>query len=319
MQVATRPPAPGAIVYYVPHHCVTTKFRVVFDASCRTSTGKSFKDIQLVGEKLQYDLADVIARFRRHKIAISADIKKMFRQVWVNPEQWDAQRIIWREHRHQPMKEYWLKVVTYGMSSSVHSSVRAMQQCAIDHEREFERAAQAVREDFYVDDCFTGAHTSAEASELCTSMEALLKKGGFELCKWASNDRAVLRSLQCAEEIVELGEEEDTKVLGLRWITSTDKLTFRVVQLAIPERPSKRQVLSTIAKLYDPNGYLAPVIIVAKILMQDLWRLETSWDEFIPVELCKRWSEFYSSLEQLRAVQVPRWLGTQQGGKIQLH
>lgn len=319
MQAATRPPEPGALVYYIPHHCVTTKFRVVFDASCRTTTGKSFNDIQLVGEKLQHDLADVIARFRRHKIAISADIKKMFRQVRVNPKQWDAQRIIWREQRHQPLREYWLKVVTYGMSSSVHNSVRAMQQCAIDHEQEFPRAAQVVREDFYVDDCFTGADTSEEASQLCHDMDSLLKKGGFELCKWASNDRAVIEIVTCAEEIVELDEQEDTKVLGLRWITSTDELTFRVVQMEVPERPSKRQVLSTIAKLYDPNGYLAPVIITAKIIMQDLWRLEINWDESIPSELCKRWSDFYSSLEQLRVVKVPRWLGTQRESRIQLH
>lgn len=319
MQVATRAPAADALVYYIPHHCVTTKFRVVFDASCQTTTGKSFNDIQLVGEKLQHDLADVIARFRRHKIAISADIKKMFRQVRVNPEQWDAQRIIWREHRHQPMKEYWLTVVTYGMSSSVHSSVRAMNQCAIDHAEELPKAAQVVQEDFYVDDCFTGADAAEEASQLCSDLDSLLRKGGFELCKWASNDRTVLQSLQHNEEIVELGEEEDAKVLGLRWITATDELTFRVVQSTIPEQPTKRQVLSTIAKLYDPNGYLAPVIIVAKILMQDLWRLEIGWDQPIPVEMCNQWSAFYTSLGQLSQFRVPRWLGTQGQSKVELH
>lgn len=118
---------------YIPHHCVTTKFRVVFDASCKTTSGESLNDIQLVGEKLQHDLADVIVRFRRHKIAVAGDVKKMFRQVVVARKHWNSQRIFWRERPSQPLQEYWLTVVTYGMSSSVHSSVRAMKQCATDH------------------------------------------------------------------------------------------------------------------------------------------------------------------------------------------
>lgn len=75
MARVTREPVQGAVLYYIPHHCVLAKFRVVFDASCRTTSGKSFNDIQMVGEKLQFDLADVIMRFRRHRIGIAGDIK----------------------------------------------------------------------------------------------------------------------------------------------------------------------------------------------------------------------------------------------------
>lgn len=87
-RLATSRPEPSALVYYIPHHCVSKdiKFRVVFDGSCKTSTEKSLNDIQLIGEKLQHDLADVIVRFRRFKIGIVGDIKKMFRQVQMNPK-----------------------------------------------------------------------------------------------------------------------------------------------------------------------------------------------------------------------------------------
>lgn len=148
MRRVTRAPEPGSMVYYVPHHCVTTKFRVVFDASCKTTTGVSFNDIQLVGEKLQYDLADTFVRFRRHKVAIAADIKKMFRQVCVDPKQWDCQRIFWREDPDEPLQEFWLTVVTYGMSASLHGSIRAMNQCAKDHAIEWPQASEVVQNDF---------------------------------------------------------------------------------------------------------------------------------------------------------------------------
>lgn len=176
MKEVTREPVSGALTYYIPHHCVLAKFRVVFDASCKTTSGKSFNDIQMVGEKLQHELADTLTRFRRHRIGVAGDIEKMFRQVCINPEQWDAQRIIWRENPGLPLREYWLTVVTYGMASSVHSSVRAMVQCANDHEKEHPEATKVVKTDFYVDDCFTLTDDVHSALFMCKEMDTLLKR-----------------------------------------------------------------------------------------------------------------------------------------------
>lgn len=319
MQVAESTPALGVQVVYIPHHCVVIKFRVVFDASCKTSTGISFNQIQMVGEKLQFDLADIIVRFRRHKFAVVGDIKKMFRQVGINPKQWDLQRIVWREHPSHPLREYHLKVVTYGMASSVYNSVRAMQQCAKDHAHDFPDAAEAVHKDFYVDDCFTGADEEQGAAALCKDIDTLLMKGGFEMCKWASNSSNVLQRVQGAEGIIEMCDEVDAKVLGLRWLTATDELTFRVTRQSMPERPTKRQMLSEIAKLYDPNGFLGPAIVVAKLMMQDSWRFDIGWDQKIPVQMTQAWNEFYGFLPRIAEVKLPRWLGMSKKGKVQLH
>lgn len=85
------------MTYYIPHHGVVTskKFRVVFDSSCITNAGISLNDIQLVGAKLQKELIEILMRFRRWKVAISADIKQMFRQVKIVQEQWNLQRILY--------------------------------------------------------------------------------------------------------------------------------------------------------------------------------------------------------------------------------
>lgn len=72
MSEATKELEPDSMVYYIPHHGVVTsgKFKVVFDASCKTNLNLSLNDIQLVGEKLQCDLYEQIMRFRRHLIGI---------------------------------------------------------------------------------------------------------------------------------------------------------------------------------------------------------------------------------------------------------
>lgn len=319
MQMAGPEVKEGGVRYYIPHHCVTKKFRVVFDASCKTTNGKSLNDVQAVGEKLQMDLVDILMRFRRHAVVVTSDIRKMFRQVRIDPEHWDLQRIFWRNHRGEPIREYQLTVVTYGLASSVHSSVRAMQQCATDNESKWPRGAYAVKNDFYVDDCFTGADDPLEAILIAKEIEAVLLDGGFELAAWKSNDRSVLQYLQGADGALNLCDDSETKILGITWLSDTDELTFRVNRGDVAKILTKAEVLSEIAKLYDPMGFLSPIIVRAKLIMQDLWRSGINWKQRMPSEMVDEWNEFYDSLERLTEVRIPRWIGSKEQAVVQLH
>ena len=86
--------------YYIPHHCVSkptctsTKLRVVFQVSCRTTTQKSLNDNFLVGQTIQVDLYILLLCFRMYRYALSADIVKMFRQVLLHEEDHTFQSIL---------------------------------------------------------------------------------------------------------------------------------------------------------------------------------------------------------------------------------
>ncbi|CAI6372187.1 unnamed protein product [Macrosiphum euphorbiae] len=76
--------------YYIPHHAVfkstsiTTKLRVVFDASTICSTGKSLNDLLMKGPVVQPTLYSTLLRFRVHQVALTADIEKMYRQILIH-------------------------------------------------------------------------------------------------------------------------------------------------------------------------------------------------------------------------------------------
>ncbi|UYV79875.1 hypothetical protein LAZ67_18000953 [Cordylochernes scorpioides] len=118
--------------FYLPHHPIikekssTTKLRVVFNASSKTTTGYSLNDILHTGPKLQKDIFPLLLRFRSHPIAISADITKMYRQILVHPEDTPYQRIIWRDESGQGLKEYELKTLTYGTSCAPFLAIRTL-------------------------------------------------------------------------------------------------------------------------------------------------------------------------------------------------
>jgi hypothetical protein len=73
--------------FYMPHHGVlketssTTKLRVAFSGSEKSSNGVSLNDILMTGPKVQDDLFDIVQSFRLCKIVMSADLMKMNRQV----------------------------------------------------------------------------------------------------------------------------------------------------------------------------------------------------------------------------------------------
>ncbi|XP_065089129.1 uncharacterized protein LOC135710468 [Ochlerotatus camptorhynchus] len=187
--------------YYLPHHPVikeastTTKVRVVFDGSAKTSSSFSLNEAFCVGPVVQDDLLDIILRFRTFFIALVADIAKMYRQILVHLDDTPFQRILWRFSKLSPVQIYELLTVTYGLGPSSYLAARTLQQLAEDEGAAYPNGGPALKKNFYVDDFIGGAQSVEEAIRLRTELDELLKKGGFELRKWTSNQLEVLQSL----------------------------------------------------------------------------------------------------------------------------
>lgn len=313
---AKNEPKPNEMVYYIPHHGVITsnKFKVVFDASCKTNANLSLNDIQLIGEKLQCDLHELIMRFRRHIIGISADVKKMFRQIKIPPEQYNLQRFFWREHPRDKLREYCLTTIIFGLASSPHCAVRTMIEGAKLMSNEYPEAAKIIESDFYVDDGLFGANSLEKAIQLAKEVKYIFSKFGFELCKWKSNNSAFVRELEEHNPSSVL-LSDSTFILGLKWILQT----YEIAHFEQLKKFTKRTILGQIAQLYDPNGFLAPLIAKAKIFMQKLWHARLDWDVQVPIELKKEWEEIWDEIKILEQIRIPRWIRIEHKAKIQVH
>ncbi|GFT58099.1 DUF1758 domain-containing protein [Trichonephila clavipes] len=292
---------PSSKCFYLPHFGVvreqreTTKLRVVFDASAKTDSNLSLNDILHTGPKLQNELFNILLKFRCHRIALTGDIEKMFRQILVNEDDVEFQRIFWREIPEEPLKEYRLLTVTYGTACAPYLSIRTIQQLAEEEIKKFPEASKVALEDLYVDDLITGTNSKEDAKKLVCQVIELMKKGGFPIRKWASNESSVLESLptelRSSSGSLHIEEDHLMKILGIIWNSKED--TFRI-NISPPNevRPTKRQLLSTIAKIYDPLGFLSPTTIQLKILMQDIWKENISWDDPVTDCIFETWTQF---------------------------
>lgn len=153
---AERAVADGS-AYYIPYFSVirdtalTTKLRNVFNASSPSDNGVSLNDLLLTGPKLQTMIFDIITRSRQFKYIYCSDAEKMFRQIEVLPADRSWQRIVWREDKSQPLMEYKLSTLTYGLDSSPYLAQRVFHQIADDHAPN-DKIRNIIKTCFYVDD-----------------------------------------------------------------------------------------------------------------------------------------------------------------------
>lgn len=240
------------------------------------------------------------------------DVEKMYRQIRVHQDDWRLQRILWREDGREEAREFALTTVTYGLSCAPYLAMRTLKQLAEDEEARFPKGADALRQDAYVDDVLSGADQIREALELRDQLSQLSAAGGFPLRKWAANDDALLEGVPAEHRAdrapITWDKLESHTALGLQWQAPLDSFSFRISPG--PEGPiSRRVVLSRTAGLFDPLGWLAPVVVRAKIFVQQTWLLQLDWDDPLTGRLAKEWREFERALPTLREVRVPRWLG----------
>lgn len=309
---------------YLPHHGVlrehstTTKLRVVFNASQKTTSGHSLNQLQEKGPNMQKDIQALILKWRSHRYAYTADIEKMYRCIWISDKQQQLQKIIWRNSPSEKLKDYVLRTVTYGMKSAPWLAMRTLKQLAIDDGHKYPDAARTLQDEFYVDDLISGHNTISEAQQLQSSLINLLQGAGMNLRKWSSNDKSLLQNLSkdqiSTEQIFDFKHEDTKKTLGLGWNTTNDTFTF---YWDLEEKPrqhlTKRHLLSEISKLYDPLGWLAPITVTAKLLFQRVWTSKLAWDETLPTELQQEWFKMKNELHNIKTIKLNRWLGWTHG------
>ncbi|XP_070141568.1 uncharacterized protein [Drosophila kikkawai] len=322
------PPNTDKINFYLPHHAVfkpesaTTKVRVVFNASSPSSNGNSLNDILYPGPVLQSDLTLQILKWRTFKFVFNADITKMYRQILLNQEHTPFQRILYRNGQGN-ISDFELQTVTFGVNCAPFLALRTLQQLSDDVNAQYPRASHIISNYMYVDDVLAGAHTEAGDILAIRELQAALDSAGFPLRRWTSNERALLKALPkehlLSTDFLDLEEVSTTKTLGVRWNATTDEFYFVPTEVTIQANYSKRDVLSQIAKLFDPAEWLSPFVVQAKILMQDIWLASVEWDEFLPAELLHRWHDFLRSYSFLHQVRIPRWVHFQPGVQVQIH
>ena len=157
----------------------------------------------------------------------------------------------------------------------------------------------------------TGANSAEEAFQLYTTSKNIFRQGAFNLRKFKTNRADLQRRINLSKGTPgsSLAADLDLKVLGVSWNPSNDLLLFELSSLlSVVDKlqPTRRNVVRLIGRFYDPIGFLAPVIIKYKILLQKLCQTKVGWDSELPEVLLKEWNSLLTELREATPISIPR-------------
>ena len=192
--------------------------------------------------------------------------------------------------------------MTYGIASSAFHSTRCLKEVA--SQTQFESVANALNNCFYVDDFLGGADSIEGARTLVKELCLELSKFGFELRKWTSSHPELTMELPTelreTSDQLQLFSEEYKIKMGICWKPISDTFIFSI-DLDDISQTTKRTLLSDSSKVFDPIGWIAPVIIAFKCLIQQTWVEGISWDEKLPDSIANQWMKLREGPSSLKS------------------
>ncbi|KAJ8049254.1 hypothetical protein HOLleu_01926 [Holothuria leucospilota] len=286
-------------VHYIAHHAVrkpesdSTPLRIVFNSSGNYK-GHVLNDYWAKGPDLNNQLIAVLMRFRKERVALVGDIRKMYHSVGITLLDQHCHRFLWRGMEvERPLKTYCVTSVNFGDKPAATIAICALRRTAEMSESEFPEAADALKRNVYMDDVLDSLRNESEALERSRQIDTVLEKGNFKIKEWTISGAQTAKSPRI-------------KVLGLDWDPVTYQLWVAGEEIPVQAELTKRKCLSVMNSVFDPLGLLSPVTVRAKILLRDLWGKGLDWDELIDKGDQLKWQELFRDLNACSNIKIPR-------------
>ncbi|XP_055910058.1 uncharacterized protein LOC129944558 [Eupeodes corollae] len=313
-------------VWYAPTFIIVNpnkfppKPRCVADVAAKVN-GISLNTHLMKGPDNLVPLHAGLFKFRERQVAVNADVREMFHRIRIKSEDQQCQRILWREGdtSRQPTV-YIMEVMMFGPRCSPTCAQYVKNHHANLFKLECPEAVDGLTKRTYVDDYFNSHNSVEEAISVTRDAIRICHTMNFDLVGIQSNSRGLLDQMPKGyvnSKLVSIDPNESdcffSKVLGMFWHPSTDHFSYKLSDeetmkemLAEDAVISKRQMLKTIMKIFDPLCIVSLFIIRGRIILQEVWREGYDWDEPVSLHLRSLWLSFINDLKQIENIRIPR-------------
>ena len=312
--------------WFIPHHGVyhpvKKKIRGVFDCSA-AKDGVSLNSQLIQGPDPANSLLGVLFRFRAGLIGFMADIETMYYQVRIPVEHSKFLRFYWWEDGNldQEPRVCEMCVHPFGAVSSKGCVIFALHQTALDNKDRYGMdALETLLQDFYVDDLLKAMDNEDEVIDLINRVSGMCSAGGFNLTKFICGNEKVINSVPMekrakVEQPLSVGKDpKGESALGMQWHVKEDTLGF-CIDFSMDDG-SRRGCLSTIHRIKDPLGLVAPFLLKGRKLLQKLAGEAAGWDGLLPEKIGDKWNRWRSEVLLLNKLKIQRCYRSKSFGRL---
>ncbi len=320
--------SPEQVKHLLPHFPIlkdseTTPVRPVMD--CSTELNKHL----LAGPNLINGVPEVLLRFRSGLISFSGDVKQMFLRILLAPQDKPYHCFLWRDPANNKIKTYQFQVHVFGNAGSPFLAVFVLREHARKYSERFPQVTETILQSTLIDDVLDSVDTVAEARKALLALKEILGDAGMHLAKAHSNSAQVLQVLKTTEiaagvlNVSAVCHKEPSlarlKALGIVYDPVRDTFKFTLSLESRPRIWTKRWVLKTFPRLYDPLGLVLPFVILARMLFSHIATKDYSWDAPLSGEHQRTWEKWLAQLPTLEHFSVPRCIKIEVPTVVELH
>ena len=301
-------------VHYLAHRGVkkdessSTPLRIVYDCSANTKNNPSLNDCLYSGPNLINNLPDILLRIRIGTYAASSDIKKAFLNLRLNNSDRDSTRFLWPEN---PLDKN-SKLLTYRFTSVLFGSTASpfLLNATVKHhlDKIDSDLSTELKENIYIDNLFVTSNNEIDLLQKKSESIRIFTEAGFSLHKFVSNSAVISDAADDSDNI--------SNVLGMQWDVGADALSVTSGKLGELNSFTKRSVVSFVASVFDPLGFLLPLTIAGRLFIQDIWKSKIAWDDPISNELKLSLPKYSSDIFKVQKFTFPRCLTSQNCGEL---
>ncbi|UYV80611.1 hypothetical protein LAZ67_19000984 [Cordylochernes scorpioides] len=241
-------------------------------------------------------IMELLMRFREKRIGFTADIRRAFQTIDVREEDRDAMRFLWWQNQYENQVQVYRHTrVMFGATCSPFILGTVLVYHLTHMNIEDSKIAEKLLNSFYIDNS-VGSEDSLE-SYLAFKEKSiqLLRDAKMDLRMWQSN----------AEEF-QHDTEAISMILGVRWDRRRDLLFIDTSKIDLPSEVTKRTILSTVQRIFDPFGILGPALIPMKSLLQRTWIQKIKWDTPIIGAEKRSFEDWRKNIPLLTQLKFPR-------------
>ena len=287
-------------VFFLPHFAIRRegkRIRVVFDGSA------GINQFLEVGPNLLQGLLKVLVQARFWKCLAQGDVKAAFHQVEIAEEDRDFLSLLWEGHRFRFVR------VPFGLCCSPAILNVTMKELRDRFSKDYPDTVNKLESGTYVDDVVAGGNDDEEREDFVSESSYVFGQGGLCLYKWRFS------------KSIDPGEVHMGSLLGLKWDRGKDVLmvdTTRVLcEESVMEGLTRRKLVSSVSRVFDPLGFCAPWTIRGRILIQEAWKCGGRWDDPVACEVATEWKKWAKETISCPLIGCERFTALQ--GNSELH
>ncbi|GFT48704.1 integrase catalytic domain-containing protein [Trichonephila clavipes] len=167
-----------------------------------------------------------------------------------------------------------------------------------------EKAAEKLKDSMYVDNCVTSVDYFEELESFQRDSTELLALGKFDLHGWRHSD---IQSNFDFQDNQQKSDPQEIQVLGLMWNVKEDTLSISYRETESKE-VTKRRIISLAHRYFEPIGFTCPITLITELLMQECWKIETSWNSKLQIDIERKFEKWKNQLIEIQDLQIPRRL-----------